>query len=519
MHKLLAHLMNDSMVRVHTVRVVVERGASLLVLISLVGAFLQGCTAVGPDYARPKESVPNAFKEAGPWREAVPQDLVARGDWWEIFNDGALNELEVQARTTNLGLQAAAARVQQAQAIAGISGSFLYPEVNLNPSAVRYGVSKTRPDQPSKQPANVNYAINDFRVPLYASYEVDLWGKLRRLTESADAQAKATLAAYYTVLLTLQGDIAHTYFLIRTSDEELRILRDNIELRRSARDLIAARRKGGLSSELDLARVQTELSFSQADLVAATKRRVELEYTLAILIGVQPEQFQLAARPFDLKPPAIPVGLPSDLLERRPDIAEAERRLAARNAEIGVAKAAYFPSIRLTGAVGVESFDLGQLLNKDSTIWGIGASLWQPVFDAGRIGFNVDRANAAYAENLAFYRERLLKAFQEVESSLAGLRFLGEQAEFQATALENANKATELATVRYQHGLIALTDVIDAERTSLQAQRQALQVLNTQMLTTVALIKALGGGWSDRQVNGNAAPFRDDPRVTLRVPK
>jgi outer membrane protein, multidrug efflux system len=475
---------------------------------------LSACSAIGPDYARPKDPVPATFIEAGPWKEAAPGDLIARGDWWEIFNDPVLSGLELQARKGNLGLQVAAARLRQAQAVAGISGSLLYPEVNFAPSAVRYGVSETRPDQPSKQPGNVAYAINDFRVPLYASYEVDIWGKVRRLSESADAQAKASQAAYYTVLLTLEGDIAQTYFLIRASEEELRILRENIALRARARDFVAARRQSGLSSELDLVRAETELAFTQAEAEAASKRRTELVYTLATLVGTQPEQFHLEERPYDVAPPVIPVGLPSDLLERRPDIAEAERRLVARNAEIGVAKAAYFPSIRLTGAVGFESFDLGQVLDRSSQIWSIGASVWQPVFNAGRIGFDVDRAKAAYDENLAAYRERILKAFQEVETALAGLRVLSQQAQYQAVALETSAKATRLATVRYQGGLVAFIEVIDAQRVSLQARRQALQVLNTQMLTTVALVKALGGGWTERA--GEAAVAISDGHIASR---
>jgi multidrug efflux system outer membrane protein len=484
--------------------------------LAVCAGLLSGCSAVGPDYARPKDPVPAAFKELGPWREAAPQDLLARGSWWEIFNDPALSEIENRAKKANLGLQVAAARLQQAQAIAGISTSFLYPDVSLAPSAARFGVSKTRPDQPSKQAGNVAYVINDFRVPLYASYEVDVWGKVHRLVEAADAQAEATLAAYYTVLLTLEGDIAQTYFLIRASDEEVRILRENIELRKRARDFIVARRQGGLSSELDLVRAQTELAFTQAEAEAAAKRRTELEYTLAVLVGAQPEQFHLEERPFEWVLPVVPVGLPSDLLERRPDIAEAERRLAARNAEIGVAKSAYFPSIRLTGAVGFESFDLSQLLNQDSTIWAVGASLWQPVFNGGRIGFDVDRAKAAYAENLAAYRERILRAFQEVESALAGLRVLAQQAQYQTIALENASKATDLAMARYKSGLVAFIEVIDAQRVSLLARRQALQVLNTQMLTTVALIKALGGGWSDRTMPGNPTASAAPARVSLR---
>ena len=491
-------------------RIRVGAGAAAAAVCALL---LVACSAVGPDYARPKDPVPAAFTETGPWREAAPGDLIGRGDWWEIFNDPTLNDIEVQARKANLGLQVAAARLRQAQAIAGISDSLLYPEVNLAPSAARYGVSATRPDQPSKQPGNVAFVINDFRVPLYASYEIDVWGKMRRLSEAAGAQAKASQAAYYTVALTLEGDIAQTYFLVRASEEELRILRENIGLRARARDFVAARRQSGLSSELDLVRAQTELAFTQAEAEAASKRRAELVYTLAVLVGVQPEQFHLEERGFDLAPPAIPVGLPSDLMERRPDIAEAERRLAARNAEIGVAKAAYFPSIRLTGAVGFQSFDLGQLLDQDSTIWGIGASLWQPVFNAGRIGFDVDRAKAAYDENLAVYRERILKAFQEVETALAGLRILSQQAEYQTVALENANKATRLAMVRYQGGLVAFIEVIDAQRVSLLARRQALQVSSTQMLTTVALVKSLGGGWNERTMSGPGPVAADDGRV------
>jgi multidrug efflux system outer membrane protein len=470
---------------------------------SAVAVLLMSACAMGPNYTKPKEVLPQAFKETGPWREAVPQDLISRGNWWETFNDADLNELETQAKKTNPGVQMAAARVQQAQAIAGYARSYLYPEINFNPSATRAGVSKTRPDQPSKQPANVAYDINDFRVPLYASYELDVWGKLRRLNEAATAQTEATVAAYYVVLLTLEGDIATTYFLIRASDEDLRILRQNIELRRSARNLVAARTKGGLASELDLARAETELAFTQADAEAAVRRRIELEYSLAVLVGVPPEQFQLAARPLELKLPAIPFGLPSDLLERRPDIAQAERLLAARNAQIGVAKAAYFPSIRLTGAVGFESFDLHELLNKDSTIWSIGASLWQPIFTGGRIGLDVDRVRASYDEALAAYHDRVLRAFQEVESSLASSRILAQQAQYQASASANATKATELATARYRSGLIGLLDVIDAQRSSLMAQRQALQVLSSQLLSTVGLIKALGGGWNERQIRAD----------------
>ncbi|HZP92070.1 MAG TPA: efflux transporter outer membrane subunit [Burkholderiales bacterium] len=459
---------------------------------------LCACASVGPDYKRPQQAAPNAFVEAGPWKVAQPQDTIARGHWWESFNDPVLNDLEARALKQSPDLKAAAARVLQAQAIAGITGSFLYPELDLVSSGFRYGVSGNRPDQPSKAPLNAPYAANDFRVPLYATYEVDVWGRVRRLVEAADARFEASVAAYYTVLLTLQGDVAQTYFLLRANDDLLRILRENIELRRQGRDVVDARKRGGLASDLDLARAEAALASTQALAEAAAKTRAELVYRLAVLTGTLPEQFQVAEAPFAITPPAIPVGLPSDLLQRRPDIAEAERRLAARNAEIGVAKAAYFPSITLTAAVGYESSELSDLLKRDSSIWALGGFLFEPIFTAGRIGFDVDRAKAAYDENLAIYQARILQGFQEVESALAGLRILDQQAKYQAVAVTNADKATKLAYARYKAGLVALIEVLDAQSVSLQAERDALFVTSNQLLTTIALIKALGGGWEGR---------------------
>jgi multidrug efflux system outer membrane protein len=458
--------------------------------------------AVGPDYQRPKEPLPQAFKETGPWKDAMPGDLLARGDWWAVFDDAVLNQIEDDAHRDSPRLQAAMARVDQARAIAGIAQSFFYPTISIEATAARYEVSRNRPDQPSKVPGNVQYDTNAFRVPLYASYEIDVWGKIRRLNESALAQAEATLAAYQVVLLTLEADIAQTYFALRIADEDLRILRANVDLRRRARDLVAARRQGGLASELDLARVETELASTEAETQASARRRMELEATLAVLVGKPAESFSVAEQPLTLKVPPVPAGLPSDLLERRPDVAQAERLLAARNAEIGLAQAAWFPSIRLTGAVGFESRELSTLLDKESTIWGMAASLAQPIFDGGRISGNIDRAKAAYLENLASYRQQLLVAFQEVDSTLGGLRILSDQADAQSRAMASAEKASALAAARYKAGLVIVLEVIDAQRTSLQAQRQNLQILSQQLATSVALVKALGGGWAERRASG-----------------
>jgi multidrug efflux system outer membrane protein len=472
--------------------------------LALAAALLAGCNPVGPAYKRPDMPTPEAFKEAGPWRAATPQDAMPKGDWWEIFQDPALNELQARAHAGNLRLQAAAARVDQARAIAGGTQANALPTVELAPDVARYRVSGNRPDQPSKIPGNEAYTTDRFRLPLYASYEVDLWGKLRRTQESADARLAASQAAYATVLLGLEGEVAQTYFLLRTAEEDARILGGNLELRRRARDLVAARTRNGLATPLDLARLDTEVALTEADLQVVRRRRAELEHALAVLVGEPPERFALPEGTLTVPPPVIPPGLPAQLLERRPDVAEAERLLVARNAEIGVAQAAFFPAIRLTGAIGYESAELSDLLDADSLIWSMGAALVQPVFDGGRLRANRERAEAAYRENLALYRERLLVAFREVDDALAGLRYLGDQETLVRQGVDSAQRAEQLAQARYRAGLVTVLEVVDAQRTRLGAERQRASVVNQQLLASVALVKALGGGWEGAQAGAAA---------------
>lgn len=472
-------------------------------LMAVAAALACGCMQAGKDYVRPAGTPPPAFAETGPWKEAAPNDAIARSNWWEIFQDPVLNKLEEDARTASPRLQAASARVEQARAILGFTGANRLPTVELAPDAARYRVSGNRPDQPEKVPGNHEYTTSRFRLPLYASYEIDLWGKVSRQVESADRRMEASLAAYQSVLLTLQGDVAQVYFQLRAADEELALLKRSIELRQRARDLVAARKRGGLASELDLARVETELAITEADAEAADRRRHELQHALAVLVGTLPGRLNLEPAGIAALPPVIPLGLPADLLERRPDVAEAERLLAARNAEIGIARAAWFPSIRLTGGLGFESAELSDLLDGDSQIWSLGASLVQPLFDGGRIRANEDRAKALYAENLALYRERLLVAFRDVETSLAALRILDRQHESQLRAVTSAERAEQLATSRYKTGLTNVLELVDAQRTRLQVERVRLQVRQQQMLASVTLIRALGGGW-DGKLDKNA---------------
>jgi multidrug efflux system outer membrane protein len=447
----------------------------------------------GPDYERPAADAPPAWKETGPWKQAAPADAIARGAWWELFGDATLNELEAAAAANSWDLKAAFARVEQARAVARLSESELYPTLSFVPSASRTAYSDNRPQPPLG--ARNGYVANDFRIPLSLSYEVDLWGRVRRGNEATAAAAQASLASMETVRLTLHADVASAYFILRALDAERALLRRTLELRREALRLAQARLRLGAGNELDVSRAETELTTTEAESIALEKRRAELEHALAVLTGRAPSELSLAEKPLDLTPPAIPAGLPSDLLERRPDVAEAERLLAANNALIGVASSAYYPSINLTAAAGYESTELKSLFNPESRIWSIGAGLVAPLFRGGEIDADVARTKARYDESLAVYRGRLLRAFQEVEDGLSGLRVLSLQAEAQERAVVSSRRTARLSTLRYDAGLVGYLEVVDAERTALQSERLATQIRGQRLVTSVYLVKALGGGW------------------------
>jgi len=462
---------------------------------------LAACDPVGPNFARPEAPVPAQFIEAGPWKEAVPQDTIARGDWWTVFGDPVLNDLQGEAIKRNPDLKAVAARVLQAQAIAGISSSYLYPEVSAGVLYQRFANNSnfTIPVDSATVTASTETISNAYKaVPLYASYEIDFWGRIRRQRESAMAELGAGIAAYQTALLTLNGDIAQTYFEIRTVDELIRILNDSIRLHRETFSLVRARRLDGLSNDVALSEAETALRTIEAQFQTLEARRVRLVNRLAILTGSNTEGFALATQPFAWAVPAVPVGLPSDLLQRRPDIAKAERELAAYNARIGVAIAAYFPSVVLTSSIGFESFDLATLTNPTSNIWGIGISLLQQLFNAGRISLNVERTKAAYEEQVALYQALLLRAFQEVETALASLSLLSQQIRQQQLAVDSATRTATIASQRFNQGLTSMLDVLVAQRAALASRTIAVQIANEQLMITIALIKALGGGWQDR---------------------
>jgi len=466
------------------------RRAAAVVLCALV---LGGC-AVGPDYKRPPPGpLPVKWKAAPPWKEGRPRDAEIKLSFWEIFDDPVLTALELEAATNSPTLRAAFERVEQSRAIARISRADLYPGLSFDPNGNRTRYSSSRSAQPGSPV--LGYTGSDYVLPLDLSYEVDLWGRVRRSFRAAREQAQASAAAYQNVLLSLQADVAQTYFMIRSIDLDRRVVGETIELRKKNLALVESLHRGGADSAVDVAEAETELASAQADFVGLDLSRAQLENALAALCGRTASSFSLAETTRFYRPPAIPVSLPADLLERRPDVAEAERAMAAASEGIGVAKAAYFPSIQLTGRAGTESVELKDVFNWENRIWSIGPNISLPLFEGGRIRAGVQQARAAYEEAVAQYRAQVLVAFHEVEDGLAGLSLLREQYEAQMRAVDGARKGADLSRARYKEGLASYFEVVIADRTALENEITAYQLNGQRMVTTVQLIKALGGGW------------------------
>jgi multidrug efflux system outer membrane protein len=468
---------------------------SAILLLATAATGVAALPSVGPDYVAPQTTAPAAYRDAdsaalGAWKTAAPADALARGEWWTLFDDSALADLEQRALSANQDLRAAAARVEQARAAAGLARSNYWPQVAADASATREQTSTTI-DNPLRNPLG-----NTIRTPLVASWELDLFGRVRRLSEGARAEAEASADTFESLRLALTAEVASEYFSLRALDRESDILRDSIALRRRALDLVKSRRAGGASTDLDVARAEAELASAEADGAAVANRRSAVQNALAVLIGENASTFALPRAAIALSaPPAVPVGLPSDLLERRPDVAAAERALAAANARIGVAKAAFFPAISLTGSAGFASGDIDDLLQRDSRIWSIGPRLYLPIFQGGRNRANLARSRAAYDESVAQFRQRVLVAFREVQDALTATRLLGDQAAAQSRATAAATHAAQLAQVRYDAGFVSYFEVIDAQRTALAAQRADAQLAAQRLNTSVALVQALGGGW------------------------
>ena len=461
------------------------------ILARVIPAALLGLSAckTGPDYQRPAVETPADWR----WKVAQPSDHADKGEWWRIFAEPRLDAFQAQAAGQNQDLRAATARVEQARAAARISRSEFFPSLTSTPSFSRYRTS-------GNAPTPFGFAVPSFTdkawsVPFDLTYELDVWGKVRRSFEASRHLAIGAAAARQNVLLTLQADVAANYFILVGLNAEITTLEEAIRLREEALQVFKQRLEAGVGTDFEVERTKVELATAQADLAAARLRKAQTENALAVLCGKAPSDFTGEAAVILPPPPEIAPDLPSSLLERRPDIAEAEREMAARNAEIGAAKAAYFPSIRLTANGGLQSGDLKNLFKWESRVWTISPSIHIPIFEQARLKAEHQRAKAAYEEAVAEYRQKTLVAFREVDDSLAALRFLKEQSAALEVAVVAARNSSRIAFDRFSAGTVNFLEVVDAESARLQNELARIRILTEQLNATVRLVKALGGGW------------------------
>jgi hydrophobe/amphiphile efflux-1 (HAE1) family protein/NodT family efflux transporter outer membrane factor (OMF) lipoprotein len=474
--------------------------AALILLLASASPSQGGWFKVGPDYQTPTNQIPAEYRDAV-WKEAAPAELVDKGRWWEIFGDSELNALVERATENNHSLRAALMRFEQARAEARVTRTEFFPSLRLQPSFTRERFSSNQ--DPNFGLVNATTA----RMPLDLSYEIDLWGRVRRGFESARASAQASAADYHNALLSVQAEVAQSYLTLRATERQQAVVRESIRLRREARELVRVKVDIGTAPELDLARADTEVALAETDLARLERSRNSLEVALAVLTGTPAPQFQIVSNVgAPLTVPLIPAGLPSDLLERRPDVSSAERQLAAANARIGVAKAGFFPVLRLTGSGGYVSAELDSLFNWDSRVWSIGPSLSLPIFTSGRNRATVARARAAYEEAVAAYRQRVLVAFGEVQEQLTALKLLATEADAVARTQAAAQRTADLARARYDGGIVSYLEVIESQRTLLATKLDAARVHGQRQVAAVQLVKALGGGWSaSRETTGTNA--------------
>jgi NodT family efflux transporter outer membrane factor (OMF) lipoprotein len=468
-----------------------SRKAAERVLIAIAALQLTGCV-VGPKYHPPAVQAPAAYKEVGDWKPAQPNDQSLGGTWWTIFQDPQLDALELQVNVSNQNLKAAEAQYRQARAVLRYYRADYYPTVTAGASAARTRNSARRPP-PNSIFNGITY--NDFVLPFDVSYQADVWGRVRRNVESYREQAQASAADLATVNLSMHADLAVDYFQARSLDAEEQLLTSTVKQYEQALELTESRFQGGIASEVEVEQAKTILQTTRAAAIDVGVLRAQYEHAVAILIGKPPAEFSLSPLPLTAPPPHVPISVPSELLERRPDIAAAERRVASANAQIGVAKSAYYPLINLSASGGFESSAITTLMNGPSGLWAIGLSAVGTVFDVGRRRSLNDQARAAYDYQVAAYRENVLAGFQQVEDNLAAVRILENEAKVQDEAVAAAQRSLELSTTRYKGGVTSYLEVITAQNAALADEVTAVNILGRRMASTVLLIQALGGGW------------------------
>jgi len=468
-------------------------------LVFLAALALAGCT-VGPKYQRATVPTPPNWSAEAPWRAAEPKDGIPKGAWWGLYQDATLEQFEKQALDANQSIQLAISRLEQARDLARVQVAGFFPSLTATPSAQRERLSAGRPIVGSTAPNGV-VTQNIFQIPFQLSYEVDLFGRVRRNVEAANAQYQASAADLENVRLMITSDLASDYFSLRELDAEIGDVEQSILYDEKGLTLVNNRHAGGIASGLDVSQQEAVLDAARAQVHLLRQQRATFEHAIATLVGAPAPTFHIAAATLQEKIPAVPLGVPTDVLERRPDVAEAERQMAAQNALIGVAASAFYPSISLFGGGGLESADVGKLFDAPSTFWSLGVSAAQTVFNGGRIRAQVDFAKAGYQGSVATYRNTVLTAFQQVEDGLSGLTTLADAAAAQQKAVDDSQRFLNIANDRYVGGLVTYLDVITAQQTLLTNQRLATQILGQRLITSVFLVKALGGGWDRKDID------------------
>ncbi len=452
---------------------------------------LAGC-AVGPKYQRASVPSPPAWEAEGSWRESAPKDAIPKGVWWEIFRNDELNGYEQQLLAANQSLAAARDRLYQARSLAQIASAGLFPTATVDPSASRNRYSGNRPQSPNPGAPLTQSA---YQIPFAVNYEVDLFGRARKNLQASNAALQGSAADLQNVQLVLTAELAADYFNLRELDSESQVVQESVKIQREGLALVNHRHEGGIASGLDLAQQQTLLDSTVTQLYLLQQQRAQFEHAIAVLTGNPASTFSVPVAPLRAAPPSVPLGMPSDLLERRPDVATAERAMAQENALVGVAKTAFYPQFTISGAGGFQSISLGSLITAPSAFWSLGGDLLQPIFNGGRNRANLAATKSAYDESVANYRESVLTAFQQVEDGLSNLNTLSQAAESQTAAVTDARRALEIANNRYVGGLTTFLDVITAQSVLLTNERLSTQLLGQQMVSSVFLVKALGGGW------------------------
>ena len=467
-----------------------------------------GCT-VGPRYSRPAAPAPapDAWKTQPPWQQAAPKDAIPKGAWWLVFHDPVLDAYEQQLLQANQSLVAARDRLYQARSQAQVATADVFPQLSADPSALRERGSGNRPLN-GQQPTVINgvkqpvppYTQSVYTIPFSLSYEADLFGRVRRNVEAANASLQSTAADLQNVQLVLTAELAADYFSVRELDAEYRVVQESVDSQRKELILVEDRHNGGIASGLEVAQQATVLDSTLSQLALLQQSRAQYEHAIAVLVGQPAASLNVPVAPLQATPPPVPLGVPSDVLERRPDISTAERQMAFQNAQVGIARSAFYPHITLSSSGGWQSTDVASLLNAPSLFWSLGADVLQPIIEGGRNRANLAAARASYEQSVANYRQSVLTAFQEVEDGISNLSTLSQALATQGAAVEDARRALDIANNRYIGGVTSYLDVITAQTTLLTSQRLQTQLLGQQMVSSVYLVKALGGGWDSSEM-------------------